>query len=219
VAEVTAGAVAAASAGTTCLLYGPRNEIEASIEGSLPPTLDLVDAPVGIANDEEPARAVRAKPEASIAQAARAVAAGSADALVSAGSTGAALAAGLLHIRRLPGVHRPAIAVPLPVPGGRVLLLDGGANVEVRAEHLVQFAYMGAAFSERVLGVERPRVGLLSVGEEPGKGTPVVVEAHRRLAMGSLEFVGNVEGGDVPAAGIDVVVTDGFTGNVALKLM
>jgi glycerol-3-phosphate acyltransferase PlsX len=193
--------------------------MEAAIAGDRPPVLELVDAATAIANDEEPARAVRAKSDASIVQAAKAVAAGSAEALVSAGSTGAALAAGLLYMKRLPGVHRPAIAVPLPVPGGRVLLLDAGANVEVRAEHLVQFAYMGAAFSERVLGVERPRVGLLSVGEEPGKGTPVVVEAHRRLGEGVLDFAGNVEGADVPAASVDVVVTDGFTGNVALKLM
>jgi glycerol-3-phosphate acyltransferase PlsX len=183
------------------------------------PGLELVDAPVAITNDEEPARAARAKPDASIVQAARALADGRADALVSAGSTGAALAAGLLHVKRLPGVFRPAISVPLPTPAGRVLLLDVGANVEVRPEHLVQFAYMGAAFSERVLGVERPRVALLSVGEEPGKGTAAVVAAHEQLSGAQLEFVGNVEGADVPAAKADVVVTDGFTGNVALKLM
>jgi glycerol-3-phosphate acyltransferase PlsX len=217
---VTAGALAAARRGATCILYGPRTQIEDTLGADRPSGLEIVDAPVGISNEEEPARSVRAKPDSSIAQAARALADGRADALVSAGSTGAALAAGLLHVRRLPGVYRPAIALALPVPAGRVLLLDGGANVEVRPEHLVQFAYMGAAFSERVLGVEHPRVGLLSVGEEPGKGTPVVVEAHKRLAHAAgLDFAGNVEGADVPAATVDVVVTDGFTGNVALKLM
>jgi glycerol-3-phosphate acyltransferase PlsX len=179
----------------------------------------VVDAPVAVRNDEEPARAVRAKPDASIVQAARAVADGRCEALVSAGSTGAALAASLFHVKRLHGVHRPAVGVLLPVPGQPTLLLDAGANVEVRPEHLVQFAYMGAAVMEAVHGVKRPRVGLLSVGEEPGKGTPDVVAAHERLAGGPLEFVGNVEGNEVTAHRADVVVTDGFTGNVALKLM
>jgi phosphate acyltransferase len=193
--------------------------MERALGAERPGGLELVDAPVTIGNDDEPARAARSMTEASVVQAARAVADARADAMVSAGSTGAALAASLLHVKRLPGVFRPAIAVPLPLPGGTVVLLDAGANVEVRPEHLVQFAYMGAAFSERVLGVARPRVGLLSVGEEPGKGTETVVEAHRRLSQGELEFAGNVEGDDVPQAAVDVVVTDGFTGNVALKLM
>jgi glycerol-3-phosphate acyltransferase PlsX len=178
-----------------------------------------IHAPVYVGNDEEPARAVRAKPEASIVQAARAVADGRADALVSAGSTGAVLAASLFEIKRIKGVHRPAIAALVPFPGASVLLLDSGANVEVRPEHLVQFAYMGAAFMQAAHGIERPRVGLLSVGEEGKKGTPDVVEAHARLKDGPLDFVGNVEGGDMPAGVADVVVTDGFTGNVALKLI
>jgi phosphate acyltransferase len=181
--------------------------------------IELVDAPIAITNDEEPGRAVRSKPDASIVQAAKAVAEGRAHALVSAGSTGAALAASLLHVKRLPGVYRPAVAALLPLPGGHLLLLDVGANIEVRPEHLVQFAYMGAAFSERVLGVERPRVGLLSIGEESSKGTPDVVAAHAKLASGDLRFVGNVEGDELTAGKADVVVTDGFTGNVALKLM
>jgi phosphate acyltransferase len=217
-AEVAHGAAAAVRAGVDCVLYGPREEIERALGPGLS-GVELVDAPVAITNAEEPARAARAKPDASIVQAARALADGRAEAVVSAGATGAALAAALLHVKRLPGVFRPAIAVPLPTPGGRVLLLDAGANVEVRPEHLVQFAYMGSAFSERVLGVERPRVALLSVGGEPGKGSSAVVEAYQRLAAAKLEFVGNVEGDDVPAGKVDVVVTDGFTGNVALKLM
>jgi len=218
-AEVAHGAAAAARTGTRCVLYGPREEIERSLGPEGAPGLELVDAPVAITNAEEPARAARAKPDASIVQAARALADGGAEAVVSAGSTGAALAAALLHVKRLPGVFRPAIAVPVPTPAGPVLLLDAGANVEVRPEHLVQFAYMGLAFSERVLGVERPRVALLSVGEEPGKGTAAVVAAHEQLSAAGLEFIGNVEGDDVPAGKADVVVTDGFTGNVALKLM
>ena len=143
-------------AGGPITLYGPAAE--------LPSEADVVDAPMAIGNDEEPALAVRAKPDASIVRCAKAVAAGRADALVSAGATGAALAASVLHVKRMRGVHRPAVAVPLPVPGRRTLLLDAGGNVEVRTEQLVQFAYMGAAFMEAVHGVARPRVGLLSVG-------------------------------------------------------
>src|SRR4051812_50120542 len=153
-----------------------------------------------IANDEEPALAVRSRSDSSIVAAARAVAAGEADALVSAGPTGATLAAAVLHIKRIRGVHRPAVAAVVPVPGGEpTLLLDAGANVEVRPEHLVQFAYMGAQFMEAVHGIARPRVGLLSNGEEPKKGTEDVVAAHARLAEDSsgLNFVGNVEGSDV----------------------
>jgi glycerol-3-phosphate acyltransferase PlsX len=170
-----------------------------------------------ITNEEDPAFAVRSKPDASIVCAAKAVGAGEADALVSAGSTGALLAASLFHVKRIKGVHRPAIAVLVPLPGKPVLLLDAGANVDVRPEYLVQFAYMGAAFMEAVHGVTRPRVGLLSIGEEAKKGTDDVVAAHAQLAAGTLDFAGNVEGSAL--ASVDVVVTDGFTGNVALKLM
>src|SRR4051794_28272105 len=174
----------------------------------------------GISNDEEPALAVRSKQDASIVQAARAVAEGRADALVSPGPTGATLAAAVLHVKRIRGVHRPAVAALIPVPGGEpTLLLDVGANVEVRPEHLVQFAYMGVEFMTGVHGVSRPRVGLLSIGEEPKKGTEDVVAAHARLVDSELNFVGNVEGNDVLAGVADVIVTDGFTGNVALKLM
>jgi phosphate acyltransferase len=175
----------------------------------------------GISNEEEPARAVRSKQDASIVQAARAVADGRAEALVSAGPTGATLAAAVLHIKRIRGVHRPAVAALIPVPGGEpTLLLDVGANVEVRPEHLVQFAYMGAEFMTGVHDIANPRVGLLSIGEEAKKGTEDVVAAHARLAEDDkLNFVGNLEGTDVLAGVADVIVTDGFTGNVALKLM
>ena len=172
-----------------------------------------------ITNDEDPALAARSREDASVVRAAKAVGAGEADALVSAGATGALLAASLFHVKRIRGVHRPAIAALVPLPGKPVLLLDAGANVDVRPEHLVQFAYMGAAFMQAVQGVERPRVGLLSIGEEPKKGTADVVAAHEQLAGGPLDFAGNIEGTDLTAAAADVVVTDGFTGNVALKLM
>ena len=140
--------------------------------------------------------------------------------MVSCGSTGATMAAATFGLRRMRGVQRPALAVRLPVPGKPVLFLDVGANVEVRAQHLVQFAFLGAAFSEAVLGVARPRVGLLTVGEESGKGRSEIVEAHRLLSgAAGIDFAGNVEGRDLPASTVDVVVTDGFTGNVSLKLM
>jgi phosphate acyltransferase len=206
----------AAADGIGVRVFGPPDEL--GLEG-----VDGVEvAPTSewIGNDEDPVPAVRAKAGASVVQAARDVAADAADAMVSLGSTGATMAAATFGLRRLKGVQRPALAVQLPVPGKRVLFLDVGANVEVRAQHLVQFAFLGAAFSQAVLGVERPRVGLLSVGEEAGKGREEIVEAHRLLSTApGIEFAGNVEGRDLPAAVADVVVTDGFTGNVALKLM
>jgi phosphate acyltransferase len=218
-AEVAAGAADAARQGVRVLLFGPAEQFGEVAEG-----IEVVDAPVSIAKAPDPVRASRANPDASIVLAARAVAEGDADAFVSGGSTGPALAAALFNIKRAAGIHRPALAIPVPVPGHPVTIVDVGANVEVRAEHLVQFGFMGAALAQVVLGIERPRVGLLSIGEEASKGTPLVIEAHAalrdRLAEGgTFDFVGNVEGNEVPAGKADVVVTDGFTGNVALKLM
>jgi glycerol-3-phosphate acyltransferase PlsX len=195
-------------------LFGPS-----ALLGPPDGRVEVVDAPAKISGDAEPVRAVRSSPDASIVRAAKSVADGEASALVSAGSTGPTLAAATLSIKRIKGVHRPAIAALLPLPAGRVLLLDAGANTEVRPEQLVQFAYMGAAFMEHVVGIGNPRVGLLSVGTEAGKGTPTVLDVHERLKGGSLNFAGNVEGFDLPNATVDVVVTDGFTGNVALKTM
>jgi phosphate acyltransferase len=216
--EVAAGARLAAEQGVHVLLFGPAAEL-----GDVGPGVEVVDAPVSVAKNPDPVRAVRSTPEASIVQAARAVGEGRADALVCAGGTGAALAAGLFNVKRAPGIHRPALALPIPVPGHAVTLLDVGASVQARPEHLVQFAFMGAAFVSAVLGVERPRVGLLSNGEESGRGSELVVQAGKDLAQrsndGQLRFVGNVEGGDIVDAVADVIVTDGFTGNIALKLM
>jgi len=149
----------------------------------------------------------------------RAVAEGTADAVVSAGSTGAMLAAGLLELRRIPGVLRPAIAVPIPAERGPSVLLDAGANADARAEHLLQFATMGAVFAEEILGLAAPEVRLLSIGEEREKGNQLTLEAHELLAASDLDFKGNCEGRDLLAGAADVVVTDGFTGNVALKLL
>jgi glycerol-3-phosphate acyltransferase PlsX len=217
-AEVAAGAAAATDAGIAVILFGPAGEI-----GKVPSGVEVVDAPVSIAKAADPAFAVRSTPEASIVQAARAVAEGRAQALVSGGSTGAALAAGLFNMRRDRGIYRPALALPVPVPGGRpVLLLDVGANVSCRPEHLVQFAHMGSAFAQAVLSLPSPRVALLSNGEEAVKGTPELVEVHEQLrgAAGTgLNFIGNIEGTQVFEDAADVVVMDGFTGNITLKLI
>src|SRR5437588_5110606 len=216
--EVAAGAALAAEQGIGVLLFGPAAEI-----GPVPENVELVDAPVSIAKASDPAFAVRATPEASIVQAARAVAEGQAQALVSGGSTGSALAAGLFNLRRDRGIYRPALALPIPMPGATpVLLLDVGANVTCRPEHLVQFAHMGSAFAQAVMGISAPRVALLSNGEEPAKGTPDLVTVHESLSGEGgtgLNFIGNIEGTQVTESITDVVVMDGFTGNITLKLI
>ena len=169
--------------------------------------------------DEKPTEAVRAKPNSSLVVACRAVGERKADAVVSAGNTGAMLAACLLELRRIPGVRRPAIAVTIPARRGPSVLLDSGANADARPEDLVQFAHMGAVFAEEILGVANPEIRLLSIGEEPEKGNQLTLEAHRLLAASAdLNFAGNAEGRDLLAGAADVVVTDGFTGNVALKV-
>lgn len=210
------GARAAAADGIRLRVFGPPEELE--LEGVA--GVEVVPTSEWIGNEEDPVAAVRAKKEASVVRAAADVAAGRSAAVVSCGSTGATMAAATFGLKRMKGVQRPALAVQLPVPGKPVLFLDVGANVEVRAQHLVQFAFLGAAFSAAVLGVARPRVGLLSVGEEAGKGREEVVAAYEVLSSAAgIDFIGNVEGRDLPAAAADVVVTDGFTGNVSLKLM
>jgi glycerol-3-phosphate acyltransferase PlsX len=210
------GARLAAADGIGVRVFGPRRPL--GLDGA--DGIEVIDTAEQIGNEEDPVPAVRAKKEASVVRAARDVADGNSSALVSCGSTGATMAAATFGLRRLKGVQRPALAVQLPVPGKPVLFLDVGANVEVRAQHLVQFAFLGAAFADAVLEVKGPSVGLLTVGEESGKGREEVVEAHRLLsAAPGINFTGNVEGRDLPAAKTDVVVTDGFTGNVSLKLL
>src|SRR5436853_961569 len=169
--------------------------------------------------DEKPADAFRTKADSSLVRAVKAVADGEADAVVSPGNTGAMLAAGLVLLRRVPGVRRPAIAVPIPARKGPSVLIDAGANADCRAEHLLQFATMGAVFAEEILGIARPTVRLLSIGEEAAKGNQLTLEAHELLAASDLDFRGNTEGRDLLRGGAGVVVTDGFTGNVALKLL
>ncbi len=217
--EVAAGAAIAAAQGVRVLLFGPAAEL-----GDPPSGVEVVDAPVSIAKAPDPVAAARTTRDASIVLACKAVAEERAQALVCAGGTGAALAAGTFNIKRDRGIYRPALALPLPVPGNPVTLLDVGANAEARREHLVQYAFMGAALAHVVLGVARPRVGLLSNGEEDARGSALVVEAgaelRERAAGGRVfHFVGNVEGGDLVNGRADVVVTDGFTGNITLKVL
>ena len=209
------GARIAAADGIPVRAFGPAGL-------TAPSGVELIASEGVIGNDVDPVAAVRSTPDASVVVAADDVAGGRSGALVSAGSTGAAMTAALFALKRLHGVHRPALAVQVPVPGRErpLLLLDCGANTEVRPQHLIQFASLGAAFAESVLGTERPRVGLLSVGEEQKKGRPDVVEAHEALRESEgIEFAGNVEGRDLLTGAADVVVTDGFTGNVALKTL
>ncbi len=219
--EVVAAAGQVANEGIKPMLFGVKEQIDSELKagGVDPGLVDVFDAPEVIGNGEEPARAARRKRNSSIVMAAKAVAEGRADALVSSGPTGATLASGVLYIKRMRGVHRPAIAAQLPTSGKPCILLDVGANAQSKSEHLVQFAFMGAALARIVLEAENPSVALLSVGEEAGKGTEEVVEAHAQLKRTNLNFVGNIEGRDLPAGRVDVAVCDGFTGNVSLKLM
>jgi phosphate acyltransferase len=210
--QVILGALDAASSGIEVTLYGP-----AGLETQ---GLPLVETTGTIEMADKPAEAVRAKPGSSLVAAVRAVADGDADAVVSAGNTGAMLAAGLLHLRRLPGVMRPAIAVPIPARQGPSVLLDAGANADARPEHLLQFAHMGAVFSEELLDVRNPEVRLLSIGEEDEKGNQLTLDAHRLLRDDErVNFKGNAESRDILRGAADVVVADGFTGNIALKLL
>jgi phosphate acyltransferase len=211
---VMEGARIAAADGIPVRVYGPSS-LEPSDGIEVEPTTDW------IGNEAEPVAAVRSTPEASVVRAAEAVADGSCSSLVSAGSTGATMTSALFALKRAQGVLRPALAVQFPVPGAEgapLLFLDAGANTDVRPQHLIQFAFLGSAFSRAVYGVETPRVALLSVGEEQKKGRIDVIEAHETLSTASdIRFIGNLEGRDLLTGEADVVVTDGFTGNVTLK--
>ena len=209
--EVVAGAVDARSDTLEPVIVGPR--------GLDTHGLALIEARDVIEMDEKPTEAVRAKPDSSLVVACRSVADGKAEAVVSAGNTGAMLAACLLELRRLPAVRRPAIAVTIPTRAGASVLLDSGANADARPEDLLQFAHMGAVFAEEILGTRNPQVRLLSIGEEAEKGNQLTLEAHDLLAQTDLNFAGNIEGRDLLRGAADVIVTDGFTGNVALKLL
>ena len=214
--EIVAGAKRAADElGIPIVLVGPPDLVGDTLG------LPLIACTEVIAMDEDPAQGVRRKKDSSLVRAAELVRDGEASAMVSAGNTGATMASALLRMGRIRGVHRPCIATPLPRPGRPpAVLVDAGANAECGTEMLVQFAQMAAAFSPARFGIEDPSVALLSIGEEPSKGTPLVKETHKVLADGAgVRFVGNVEGRDLLDAPVDVIVTDGFTGNVALKTL
>jgi glycerol-3-phosphate acyltransferase PlsX len=215
--EIVEGAVRAANeVGVPVALVG-RPEDLGTDHG-----LEVVPASQVIAMDADPGSSVRTMKDSSLVRAAEAVRDGKAGAMVSAGNTGATMASALLRMGRIKGVSRPAIATPIPVPGGTpTVLLDAGANAECQPQWLVQFAQMGAVFARERYGIAQPKIGLLSIGEEAAKGNPLVKETYPLLAEAELagEFVGNVEGRDIMTDGVDVVVTDGFTGNVALKTL
>ena len=212
--EILAGAHLAAAQGIPVVLVGPPG-----LDGT--GDLPLIPASEVIAMDDDPAQGVRRKKDSTLVRAAEAVRDGAACAMVSAGNTGATMASALLRMGRVKGVNRPAIATPIPVPGHQpTILLDAGANAEVQAEWLVQFAVMGSIYARQRFGIAAPKVGLLSIGEEPGKGDTLRKEAFELLADAKgIDFVGNVEGRDVMKKTADVVVTDGFTGNVVLKTL
>jgi glycerol-3-phosphate acyltransferase PlsX len=217
-AEIVAGAIQASEAGLPVILVGDPERIGDA--GGL----EVIPASEVIEMHDDPAKAVRSKKDSSLLRAAEAVRDGRASAMVSAGNTGATMASALFRMGRIRGVARPAIATPIPVPGSTpTILIDAGANSECSAAWLVQFAQMGSAFARQRFDIAEPRVGLLSIGEEPGKGNPLTKEAHSLLAAGdggpSVTFMGNVEGRDVMTDSVDVVVTDGFTGNVVLKTL
>jgi glycerol-3-phosphate acyltransferase PlsX len=220
--EIVAGACQAArELGVPVLLVGDPAYLEAL---GPQPGVEFQGATEVVLMDEDPGRAVRVKRDSSLVRCAEAVREGRASAMVSAGNTGAAMASALLRMGRLPGVSRPAIATVIPVPGSTpTVLIDSGANVECTAPMLVQFAQMGSALATERFAIAEPRVGLLSIGEEAAKGNSLVKEAHRLLLGGAggpeVRFIGNVEGRDVMSDRVDVVVTDGFTGNVVLKTL
>ncbi|MCB0981851.1 MAG: phosphate acyltransferase PlsX [Acidimicrobiaceae bacterium] len=212
--EILAGAHAAAAQGIPVVLVGPDG-----LDGC--GDLPLITASEVIAMEDDPAQGVRRKKDSTLVRAAEAVRDGKACAMVSAGNTGATMASALLRMGRIRGVNRPAIATPIPVPGHQPnLLLDAGANAEVQAEWLVQFAQMGSIYAKHRFDIAAPKVGLLSIGEEPGKGDSLRKEAFGLLSEAKgIDFIGNVEGRDLMKKTADVVVTDGFTGNVALKTL
>ena len=213
-AEIVEGAKQAVAAGIPVLLVGPAD------------LADRGDLPLHVATEfidmhEDPASSVRNKKDSTLVVSADLVRDGIASAMISAGNTGATMASALLRMGRIKGVKRPAIATPIPVPGSTpTVMLDAGANAEVEAEWMTQFAVMGSVYSNARYGIERPRVGLLSIGEEPGKGDTLRKKSFELLsAMDNINFIGNVEGRDIMTPDVDVVVTDGFTGNVALKTL
>ncbi len=217
--EIIKGTIMAAtvSPDVQLILVGQKERIQTSLTDTLPKNVSLYEASEVIEMDEHPANAVRKKKDSSIVVATRLVKQAEADAVVSAGSTGAQMAAGLLGLGRIKGIERPAIATILPTPEGGKLLLDVGANMDASPEQLCQYALMGSIYATKILGISNPRVGLLNVGSEEGKGNELTQKAYPLLKASPVNFIGNVEGRDVPYGRADVVVCEGFAGNILLK--
>ena len=220
--EIVAGGVQAArELGLRVALVGRPEEIHACLarHGPRPDTVTIVPAAEVVEMDEQPAQAARRKKDSSLVVGMRMVKRGEAGAFVSAGNTGAIMAAAIMYLGRIKGIERPTLAALMPLSGRLNVFLDIGANADCKPSYLLQFAEMAAAYMERVWKVERPRVALLNIGEEEAKGSSLAQEAHKLLAKSRLNFIGNVEGRDVPTGIADVIVTDGFTGNVVVKTM
>lgn len=208
----------AADSALTVVLVGPEDVVVPFTEKHAG-RVDALVATEVIAMDEHPASAIRTKRDSSIVVGCRAMKEGNAGAFFSAGSTGACMAAATLVMGRIKGIARPAIATVVPTGGPPVVLLDVGANADCKPENLLQFGFMGAAYATTVLGVDEPKVGLLNIGEEPTKGSQLAQESYALMAAALPSFAGNAEGRDVTSGAFDVIVTDGFTGNVVLKLL
>ncbi len=202
------------------ILYGDIVQIENELKKynykaeriSIVPTTEVIE------NDDKPVKAIKSKPDASMVVGLKALRKGDIDAFVSAGNTGALLAGSLLKVGRIKGISRPALTTIYPTMNGASVLVDAGANAECKPRNLIEFAYMGSLYAEKVIGIENPKVALVNIGAEETKGTPLYIETHQLLKQTELNFVGNVEGRDVPSGKVDVIVADGFTGNIILKL-
>lgn len=221
-AEIVKGSVEAAREyGIPIILVGDQDRIQtelAALSATSEPNIEVQHASEVVEMNEHPAHAIRRKTDSSIVVAGKLVKSGEAQATVSAGNTGAAMAVATLKVGRIPGIDRPAIASFLPTIKGKCIMLDAGANVDCTVDNLIQFAVMGSRYAERVLKVDNPRVGLLSIGEEPSKGDELTKATNVRLAESDLNFIGNVEGKDIFRGAADVVVCDGFAGNIVLKV-
>lgn len=219
--ETVKGAIDALSiVQSTIVIYGDETKLnnELSKYKYDKNRIEIVHTTEVIENDDKPVKAIKTKGDSSMVVGLKALRKGEIDAFVSAGNTGALLAGGLLKVGRIKGISRPALCTIYPTMNGASVLVDAGANAECKSRNLIEFAYMGSMYAEKVIGIQNPKVALVNIGAEETKGTPLYIETHQLLKETDLNFVGNVEGRDVPSGNVDVIVADGFTGNIILKL-
>lgn len=219
--ETVKGAVEALEMITgTIVLFGNKALVEAELSKYKYDRgrIEVVHTTEVIENDDKPVKAIKAKADASMVVGLKALRKNEVDAFVSAGNTGALLAGGLFKVGRIKGIDRPAICTIYPTMNGTSVLVDAGANAECKTRNLIEFAYMGSLYAEKILGIVQPKIGLVNIGAEETKGTQLYIDTHKHLKNTDLNFVGNVEGRDVPSGKVDVIVADGFTGNIILKL-